>query len=267
MEKGIISLLRSRVGHAREWPIKNSFLYNVFYVKIPVWKNMQYQTPSFFSFNSWNLFSLYTKDHGKKDSYTTWYQFITDEFTKASISFGDIDKIYLICLPRLLGFAFNPISYWILLDKDEKLKAVLCEVHNTFGQTHNYLLAKASDKPITPSDVLLSKKELYVSPFNKIEGHYEFEFTYDPNYFKSTIRYFNGTGKLVLRTFMDGHMSTLTNKNILSSILQYPGMTFLVVFRIHWQALRLFLKKLSPTLTTKPKNYVNSQTTISKKEK
>lgn len=267
MGKITLSLLQSRVGHTRMWPVKNSFLYHVFYVKVPIREDMNYKTPIFFSFNSWNIFSLFTRDEGSKDAHKTWYSFITDEFKKAEISYEKSDQIYLICHPRLLGFAFNPISYWLLVDKEENVKAVLCEVHNTFGQTHNYLLSKEAHSSILPTDILLSDKKLYVSPFNKIEGHYEFSFTYQPNYFKSTIHYFDGTERQILRTFMEGVSEKLTNKNILSSVLRYPGMTIMVILRIHWQAVRLLLKKLPPTLGYKPKGYSNNQTTINKKEK
>ena len=267
MEQVNISLLKARVGHSRLRPVKNKFLYEVFYLKIPIQKKATYKTPLLFSFNHWNIFSLYAKDEGLKNLDVTWYSFITNELKKANIFYKKTDRIFLICHPRVLGFAFNPISYWLLVDKENNLKAVLCEVHNTFSQTHNYLLSKRNNEPIVPSDILISDKKLYVSPFNTMEGHYEFQFIHHSKYFKSDIRYFDLEGKDILHTFMDGSFSALTNQKIIFSLVLYPLMTIQVVLRIHWQALRLFLKKLPSTLNSKPKYYINNQTTISKKIK
>lgn len=262
-----LSIIWGRVGHARLWPKKNSFIYRVFYSKVLITKEMEYKTPFLFSFDRWNIFSMYLKDYGAKDKNISWYTFIISELEKANIPFKKEYAIYLVSHPRLFGFAFNPISYWIVVDAKDRLRAALCEVHNTFKQTHNYLLTKSDNSPITPDDVLLADKHLYVSPFNQMVGHYEFTFSYVNNYFKSLINYFDLSGRHTLVASVQGRVSKMTSLKILSSIFVYPAMTVMVVVRIHWQAVKLYFKKIGVTLSNRPKDYQNDLTTVSKKVK
>lgn len=262
-----IAFIQGRVGHARLWSKKNSFVYRVFYTKIPITKEMDYQTPFLFSFDRWNLFSMYTKDYGGRDGNISWYTFIISELAKAGIPLEKGYSIYLISHPRVFGFAFNPISHWVVVDEKDRLRVVFCEVHNTFNETHNYLLVKSDNAPIKKTDIFIADKKLYVSPFTKPEGQYEFSFTYEKDFFRSLINYFDTSGKHILMTYMEGTASGLTSRGILTSIISYPFMTLLVVIRIHWQALKLFFKQLKPTLDTRPEKYRNNETTISKKLK
>lgn len=267
MELDTSSLIQASVGHARLWPKKNSFAYRVFYTKIPVSPKNQNKTPALFSFNGWNVFSIFNKDHGDRTKETSWRTYILSELRAAGIPFKTGYKISLIAHPRILGFAFNPISFWFITDKDNRLKAVLCEVMSTFKQTHNYLLAKPNSTTIKPHDVLIADKKLYVSPYNKVEGHYEFSFTYSPAYFKAVINYFDGAGKHILNTYVGGNTEPLTSQAILKSLVRYPAMTVMVVLRIHWQAVKLFFKRVDQTMKTRPRTYKNNQTSVSKKQK
>lgn len=263
MAKSDIELIKAKVGHARFWPKKNSFLYKVFYVKILVTESTP-AAPRLFSFNKWNIFSIYLNDHGAKDKQTSWFDFMRKELNTAKIPFKDDYKIYMIAHPRILGYAFNPISYWLIVDADNSLRAVFCEVRNTFKQSHNYMLAKSDNSSINEKDVLLANKKLYVSPFNKIEGHYEFTFSYAPDKFKSVINYYDATGRHILNTYMGGESEQLTSGKILKSVTSYPAMTVVVVLRIHWQAVRLRVKGVRATLKTKPKVYKNNKTSSGK---
>lgn len=266
MGKQNIEIINATVGHSRQWPKKNTFKYRVFYVKIPIVESLT-KKPVLFSFNKFNVLSMRTKDHGSRRSNKDWYEFITGELTKANIPTTKDYHYYLIAHPRILGYAFNPISYWLVVNDRDELQAVLCEVHNTFKQTHNYLLTKKNGAPILPKDILIADKKLYVSPFNKIEGHYEFSFSYTSVQFKSVINYFDDQGKHILNTYVGGSSQVLTSRGILRVVLLYPFMTFLVVIRIHWQAVKLYLKKVNHTLHFKPDRFRNNQTTVSKKEK
>ncbi len=266
MEQQKVELIKATVGHRRLWPKINSFSYKVFYVKTPVTKYAP-KKPILFSFNKWNVLSMHSKDHGYKSNNSDLYGFITKELSKANIDTKSNDKFYLIAHPRIFGYAFNPISYWLVIDHEDKLRTVLCEVHNTFKQTHNYLLAKDNDKPIMPTDILVANKKLYVSPFNKIEGHYEFSFSYDSKQFKSVINYYDKQGRHILNTYVGGKSEYLSSDKTLRLLVSYPFMTIAVVLRIHWQAIKLYFKKVKGTLGFRPRKYSNNQTTISKKQK
>jgi uncharacterized protein len=258
-----LKLLTAQVGHTRHQPKHNSFTYDVFYIAAEVTKDLFSPTPRFFSWNRFNIFSLYTRDHGAKTADDNWYQWITEEFRKGGVTLRDDDRITLICHPRLLGYAFNPISYWLLKNRSDELLAVLCEVNNTFGDSHNYLLSHPDGQSIILTDVFHAEKKLYVSPFNKMTGRYEFLFTATKDSFQSTILYYENE-VFTLTTLMGCIYRDLTNKNILIALIRYPFMTLLVVFRIHWQAIKLYFKKVKHTLGLRPRNYTSGKTTFGK---
>ena len=262
-----ITLLKSVVGHARLWPKKNTFKYKVFYIKVPIEKKLPNKTPRFYSYNSFNIFSLYTKDHGARNKDISWHTYITDQLKKAKIPLAIDDSISLITHPRIFGYAFNPISFWVVADKDQNLKAVMCEVTSTFKQTHNYLLAKSDGSPILPDDILRADKKLYVSPFNKNEGYYKFSFIYTEDYFKSVIDYFDTSDRHILNTYVGGNSENLSSGKILKSLVLYPAMTVTIVVRIHRQAVKLYFKNVKHTMKTRPRNYTNDETTVSKRQK
>lgn len=258
-----IKLLQGKVGHARFWPKKNTFSYPVFYTSIPITEKMNYPKALFLSFNRWNLFSIHSEDYGKRIPNSSLYTFIVTELKNAEFPFNSENTIHMISHPRVLGYAFNPITHWLVTDNENLLLAVFCEVHNTFGETHNYLLMKKGHSPINPDDTFIAEKFLYVSPFNKLEGHYEFNFSYSPEYFKSFINYFENSKKKILLAYMECHATDLSSWNILYSLVAYPFMTIGIIVHIHWQALILFLKGIKPTLDTRPKQYTNYRTTVS----
>lgn len=252
-----LQLLTAKVGHKRHHPKVNSFLYNVFYIALPVHKVPP--LPTLFSIDRWNILSVATNKHGAKDG-SPLYPWILSQFSNADIQVTPQDSIVLIAHPRLLGYAFNPITFWLLI-RGEKLISVLCEVQNTFGSNHNYLLSHHDHRGILPTDVFHSKKKLYVSPFNTVaNGEYSFMFNYSAIEFKATIEYYQD-GVHTLSTFMGGAFSPLTSTSILLTIMKYPLMTFLVVARIYYQAVRLWLKGVVLTLNTKGEK-ISGDTTI-----
>jgi DUF1365 family protein len=232
----------------------------VYYVKLPVTKKPVAPRSSLFSIDRFNVFSILTKDHGAKDAAVGWYDYIVDQLSGAGFTNTSDLNFTMITHPRLFGYAFNPITFWLACDSNGDIRAVLCEVRNTFKQSHNYLLFKKGFSKITPEDTLVADKKLYVSPFNTTEGHYEFNFTYQDEYFKAVINYFNGDNTHVLNTYVGGAIKELTTRSIVRAVCVYPVMTAMVVVRIHWQALKLYVKKVKHTLKWLPAKYKNNQT-------
>jgi DUF1365 family protein len=243
-----IKLLRARVAHKREKPTRNAFEYHVYYVDIPVTENTV-ETPRLFSFERFNVWSMYRKDHGARDR-SSWFSWFSNQCSAKGIQVEPTDRVRLIAHPRLFGYAFNPISFWILQDNERRVKAVLCEVNNTFGDSHNYLL-KPEKGFITAETKLHAVKRLYVSPFNRMEGRYEFSFSIAEDAFSATILY-NVGEETSVATWMGGRLEPLTARALAMSLMQYPLMTVLVIARIHWQALKLWWKKVPPTVAEKP---------------
>ena len=150
-------------------------------------------------------------------------------------------EVWLQTFPRVLGYVFNPVSFWLCHDRAGKLRAVLCEVNNTFGEHHNYLLAHPDERPIEPGDVLSAGKVFHVSPFCEVAGGYRFQFALDPAAIRVRIDYDDPAGKL-LATSVSGRAQALTSARLAMAFVLYPWMTAAVIARIHWQALRLWVK-------------------------
>ena len=126
---------------------------------------------------------------------------------------------------------------------DERVfRRVLAEVRNTFGDHHNYLVAHADQRPITAADTLTARKIFHVSPFFPVNGEYRFRFDLSPERRRVELDYWLD-GERVLATALQGVPQTLDAPAARRALLRQPLLTLGVVWRIHWQALRLWLKR------------------------
>ncbi|MFT6106161.1 MAG: DUF1365 family protein [Rickettsiales bacterium] len=232
-------LIKGAISHRRFFPKKNHFNYKSTYISFPLSRTSSLNK-SLFSLNKFNLFGFYPKDYGNKNSQNIkgWIENILQENEIYSIK-----EIVLVTHPRILGYSFNPVSFWLCFDEEKNLIAVLSEVSNTCGQKHNYLCFKNGLKPIESTDWIEAKKEFYVSPFMEIEGKYQFRFQIQENKMNLFINYLVG-GKLKLSTSLKCNLKELTNKNLLVIFLKIPFATFKTVILIYYQAIKLFLKSI-----------------------
>jgi DUF1365 family protein len=185
-----------------------------------------------FSINRFNLFSFNLKDYGPKDG-TNLKSWATNTLSRAGV-LNFKGRVTLQTMPRVLGYVFNPVNFWFC-HEDEKLRAVILEVNNTFSETHCYVLK---------GDVGKTKQKLpkifHVSPFYEVEGHYEFDFTTEN---QVSIDLINNEQKGFFSS-ISGEGIPWTDKNLLRIFFRHPMFTMAVVFLIHWQALKLFIKKV-----------------------
>lgn len=235
-----------RVFHKRLRPIQHAFSYGVFFLRVPL-SQLDRLGNRWFSRNRFNLVSLYDRDYGPRDgsSLEDWMRAL---LKREGIRTANGD-IVLQTFPRLLGYVFNPISVWYCLDQDEKLRAALCEVNNTFGEHHNYLIVHDDQRPIGPDDWLTARKVFHVSPFCAVKGHYRFRFEQTAGRAFTEIDYFDGGTSFadhdkLLVTTLHGIPAPLDAASTLRTFFRHPLMTFAVVLRIHTQALRLWLNHL-----------------------
>ncbi len=249
-------LLTAQVMHKRLSPKVNSFTYRVYYLALPLRHLHQAVTTRHLCVNRFGLTSFYTRDHGARNGQPLepWIETIIQTYGLQHC----VTDVELLCMPRILGYVFNPVSFWMCYDSDGQIRAVLCEVNNTFGQTHSYLCLHPDHRPIQPEDWLQAEKCFHVSPFLPREGQYRFRFALKQNQLGIWIDYVNAAGNTQLLTSLCGKLQPLTRQSLLGAFLRHPMVTLKAVALIHWQALKLFVKGMryialpsqrQPTLT------------------
>jgi hypothetical protein len=238
------------VMHKRLRPRINQFVYRVFYLCFEI-KKVDELRSKFLSVNRFNLFSFYNSDHGKRDgsSIETW---IREVLAQKNLN-QKVEKIYLLAYPRILGYVFNPVSFWFCLDSQKNLIAVLAEVNNTFGENHDYLIFNSDHSPIQENQCFRSAKEFHVSPFFKVDGSYQFRFVFNQKNIGAWIDYLGDDGEKNLLTSVVCERSELNDKSLLRGFFSIPFMTLKVIILIHWQALKIVTKKIRYISKPSPK--------------
>ncbi|MGL4239014.1 DUF1365 domain-containing protein [Tabrizicola sp.] len=230
-----VQRIRAETFHGRKGPVQNAFRYSVDYILLDPAKA---KGPALFSVNAGNLMSLQDSDHGGAPGQgrgVDWAREILLEHGLAA------DRVLLLAQPRLLGHVFNPVSFWLSYDHRGHLRAVIAEVTNTYGDRHSYLCHREDRAPITREDTIQAQKIFHVSPFQPVQGTYAFRFDLRPDRIGIWIDYTTPGGGLF--TNLIGPREALTNRGILASALRRPFGSRRVLALIHWQALKLWLKR------------------------
>jgi DUF1365 family protein len=229
-----------QVRHARLKPARNTFAYGTYFLMLPM-RSLRSNGGGALAYNRSGLISFFDADHGDGRNVANggalaWL----DELLVAHNIEGANGEVWLHCYPRVLGYTFKPVSFWYCHRADGSLRAVVVEVNNTFGERHCYLL----DEPAFGRE-LRAQKVFHVSPFCNIEGGYRFRFmvTADRTRTVARIDYDDAQGPL-LETSVSGTLVPMSASAARRALLRYPAMTFGVVLRIHWQAAKLFLKRV-----------------------
>jgi DUF1365 family protein len=234
--------IEGQTYHGRKGDIANAFRYSVDYVLLDAeapTETLNAILPRLFRRNTGGLASLHDSDHGgapSKGSGAKWVRQVL-----AANDLACEGKIELLAQPRMLGRVFNPVSFWLCYDAKGQLRTVIAEVSNTYGDRHSYLCHHSDQRPILPTDRLRARKVMHVSPFQPVEGGYEFRFDISDKRIGIFIDYTSQAGGLIAT--LTGARKPLTNRTILKSCLRRPLGSRRVLGLIHWQALKLFLKK------------------------
>jgi uncharacterized protein len=162
-------------------------------------------------------------------------------------------EVWLHTFPRVMGFAFKPVSFWFCYDKGDasgvqQLRAVVAEVHNTFGEQHLYLLHHADQSPLLDGQTITAKKLFHVSPFFPVRGEYQFKWLVNAQRSVVRIDYRDAEhhpeqpSDITLSTSISGSHSPISLISCLRVLLGYPLNSLMVLLRIHYQALWLLCK-------------------------
>ena len=236
--KSLINFYDGKIIHQRLGKTKHKFTNLHLFLLINISKirscDMQSICSKFslLSINKFNILSWHVKDHGNRNDKKI--ENLKEYIIKLS-KVKKFDDIYLLCFPRILNFGFNPISIYFF-SYNNKITHTIYEVKNTFGDIHHYI-----------TNNLVSKsrfnKRMFVSPFFKNDGHYEILSRFKNKSVFVKIDYIV-KNNIKLKAFLNA--TIIKNNNItvffvLIKNLIFPGKVWI---NIHYQALKLFLKKI-----------------------
>jgi DUF1365 family protein len=189
-----------------------------------------------FSHNRFNLFAFHDRDFARGTTEPLRAQ-VEHHLAAAGIDTGG-GPIRLLAMPRILGFAFNPLSVYFCHDRDEELRAILYEVHNTFGERHSYLL------PVDAGETAIRQgcaKAFHVSPFMAMEMRYAFRVTPPGDQVSIAITGSDAEG-LIITAVHSAERRALTDGALARVFVTHPLLMLKVVGGILWEAAKLWAK-------------------------
>ena len=231
---------RGPVRHARRRPVARAFRYDTWFLLLPM-RTLRQQPDPVLARNRAARVSFHDRDHGDGgDDALAWFERLL-----AAEGIADADgEIWLHTYPRVLGYAFKPVSFWYAHRADGSLRAIVAEVNNTFGERHCYLLTGTATEPLGWGRELRAAKVFHVSPFCAIEGGYRFRFMRTVDRTVARIDHDDATGQPLLQTSVSGQLAPLTRRALHQAWLGSPLLTLGVMARIHWQALHLWWQRV-----------------------
>ncbi len=232
-----VSLYRGRIMHARLGPIPHRFAYRLFWILVDLDRLEEADRAALpFSVNRGNLVSFHERDHGPRDG--SGLRAHAERLLAEAGVEAPGGRMLLLCLPRVLGYAFNPLSITFAYRPDGTLAALLHEVRNTFGERHTYVEAGPSGSGPAAH---LTPKAFRVSPFLGLQARYDFRLAPPAEALRLHILESDAEGPVLAAGFT-ARRRDLTSRAALAALAAIPLMTLKVVAAIHWEALRLWLK-------------------------
>lgn len=249
------AIYRGEVMHQRLRPLRHRLRYRLFSLLLDLDELPALDARlKLLSVNRRNVLSFREADHGDasapglKAQVENWLQ-------AAGLQRGG--RIRLLTMPRLFGYAFNPLSVYFCSTPAGLLQAIVYEVNSTFGERHHYLL------PVSPQQACAAQagqaiaqrcaKRMHVSPFIGMEAHYAFRIRPPlagaPLHIGVDVH--EAQGPLLLAAF-GARRHPLTDAGLLRALLLHPLLTLKVIAAIHWEALLLFLRRV-PLLRRPPR--------------
>jgi len=233
------SLYVGSVMHRRMQPRMHYFRYRAFWLLIDLDELPELSRQlRWLSHNRQNLFSFYDTDHGDGTATPLRIQ-VERQLIEAGIELTN-GRIRLLCMPRTLGYCFNPLSIFFCYRAAGELAAIIYQVHNTFAERHSYVIrVKDQCAPLHQQ----CRKLFYVSPFLNMEMRYDFRITGPDERIVVGISASASEGQ-ILSAVLAGTREPLTDRNLSRVFLQIPAITLKVSAAIRWEALKLWAKRI-----------------------
>ncbi len=228
--------------HRRFAPARHEFTYGLFMAFLDIDRIPALASVSrLFSVNRFNWTSYDDRDH-LGDPRLPLRTRLERDAAAAGLALPG-GPIFLLTHLRYLGYCFNPVSFYYCYSAAGQLELILAEVNNTFGERHNYWLGPHNRLPASGSLRYRTPKRMHVSPFMPMDHDYTFVFT--PPGERLIVHMdtsghggprFDATLRLARRPWRAASLHR--------ALASRPWMTAKVIAAIHWEALRLYLKKV-----------------------
>ncbi len=233
------ALYSGLVTHRRFKPRTHALRYRIFMLLLDLEALPQlFRRLRWLREGAFGLMSFRATDHGDRSGADLAGQ-VRNHLTEAGIDAAG--PVRLLCMPRILGYGFNPLSLYFCHDADGVLTAVLYEVRNTFGETHSYLVAT----PEGDTDLVRQQaaKRFHVSPFMDMDLTYAFTIAPPGQRVGVDILVSDHEGPVLAAAF-HAQRRDLTDGNLLRAWFSHPLLSFKVMAGIHWEALKIASKGL-----------------------
>jgi DUF1365 family protein len=230
-----------QVRHTRLRPSKHGFAYPTWFVMLPM-RHMALHGAGDLAVNRRAWISFHDQDHGDGRGPEAGGALAWLDALLAAQGITDAQgEVWLHTYARVLGYVFKPVSFWYCHRADNSLAAIVAEVKNTFGELHCYVLPAPHYGQTMQAD-----KVFYVSPFCEVHGRYAFRFMRTEGDTPRTVVRIDHSddGGMLIRTSVSGQLQPLTAAGLRRAFWQHPMHSLGVIWRIHWQALGLWLKRV-----------------------
>jgi hypothetical protein len=192
-----------------------------------------------FSRNRFNVFNFRDRDHLAFDKPDVKRNIL--KYIRENGVVEEIKKIQLLTNVATFGYNFNPVSFYFCFDKDDKPICAVPEVGNTFGELKPFFIDK--ENLFNGQFSARMQKNFYVSPFIEHDVFFDFKLSVPDNKLNIKIDDYK-EGNRIFTTHLSGNSNELTDLNLMKYAVKYPLVTLKVIGAIHWQAMKLILKKV-----------------------
>jgi cyclopropane-fatty-acyl-phospholipid synthase len=240
-------IFTGEIVHARLEPLRHTFRYPIFLYALDLDELPQLDRETFcFGHNRVNVAALHERDYLPGPAGTLKERVLA--FLSDAELAAEIARVELVTAARYFNYVFNPVSFFYCYDGMEKIRAIIAEVHNTFGETHLYVLEDLVADPKTGLLREAQKKEFHVSPFQDMSGDYDFHCSDIRGQMDIRINIVRGgTGRFLTR--LTGNSVPFSSSNLAKTLARYPVTTAMTMPRILWQAAKLHFEKGLPVYT------------------
>ncbi len=215
--------------HVRRTPVRNAFTYPISYWLIDLDELPELDRLRLVSVNRRNVVSFRDRDHFDGDRPVK--QAVLD-----LVGDPDVERVLMLTQLCVLGYVFNPVTFYWCYRRDGSLACMVAELSNTFGERLPEVLRGSGP-------AYEHEKHLHVSPFMGLDQSYEYAFAEPGEEVWARIHVREDEDR-PLTAVLRGRRRELTNASVARTLVRYPLMPARVFGLIHWQALRLWWKRV-----------------------